>query len=62
MHFYGYIHNDIKPANVLLADNSYLKLNDFGVSRKLNPKETLFIAGTIAIFSPHKLALYILKD
>lgn len=35
MHSNGIINGDLKPANILLTENSELKLSDFGLARKI---------------------------
>ena len=34
MHRKGFIHKDIKPANVFLTEQEDIKLGDFGISRE----------------------------
>ena len=34
-HSKGYIHFDIKPTNFIVDNNGYIKLNDFGLSHKV---------------------------
>lgn len=35
LHDRDVIHNDLKPQNVLMMNEDYLKLADFGMTRKL---------------------------
>ena len=38
-HDKGYAHRDIKPGNLLFDSEYTLKLGDFGIATKMNPKE-----------------------
>ena len=58
------IHQDIKPANILIGNDGYYKLSDFGVSIRvrstLNNKDhkddTYISAGTISYMAPEKFS------
>ncbi|MFC0114927.1 serine/threonine-protein kinase [Kibdelosporangium aridum] len=54
-HAAGIVHRDIKPGNILLADNGSVKITDFGISRAsddVTVTKTGLIAGTPAYLAP----------
>jgi eukaryotic-like serine/threonine-protein kinase len=54
-HAVGIVHRDIKPGNILLADNGTVKITDFGISKALDEGTVTTqtgIAGTPAYLAP----------
>ncbi|HEY2763688.1 MAG TPA: serine/threonine-protein kinase [Pseudonocardiaceae bacterium] len=54
-HLAGIVHRDIKPGNVLIADDGTAKITDFGISRAIGDgtvTATGVLAGTPAYFAP----------
>jgi eukaryotic-like serine/threonine-protein kinase len=54
-HAVGIVHRDIKPGNILLADNGTVKITDFGISKALDDTTVTTqtgIAGTPAYLAP----------
>ena len=57
-HAHGILHNDLKPANVLLTDDGQPMLLDFGVSEDLKVRATApgaTVGGTLPYMSPEHL-------
>lgn len=52
-HQAGFIHRDVKPENVLIADDGRIKVGDFGLARAVTAStSTGTLIGTVAYVSP----------
>ena len=52
-HSAGFIHRDVKPENVLIADDGRIKIGDFGLARAVTSStSTGALIGTVAYISP----------
>ena len=52
-HAAGFIHRDVKPENVLIADDGRIKVADFGLARAVTTStSTGALLGTVAYLSP----------
>ncbi|MEX2550454.1 MAG: Stk1 family PASTA domain-containing Ser/Thr kinase [Nitriliruptoraceae bacterium] len=56
-HDRGLIHRDVKPGNILLADDGSVKVTDFGIARAVDNESvtrTASVLGTAAYLSPEQ--------
>lgn len=58
-HEAGYIHRDVKPENILIADQGPVKVADFGLARAVTSQTTTaddgVLFGTVAYLSPEQV-------
>lgn len=45
MHFMGIVYRDLKPENLLIAMNGYIKVTDLGFSKKIDKDRTYTLCG-----------------
>lgn len=58
LHQNGVIYSDLKPENVLIFSDGYVKLSDFGLSKQLVNEESVKCSnrsGTVFYFAPEVL-------
>merc|ERR1719495_1878491 len=44
VHELKFVHRDLKPDNVLIANNGHIKLSDFGLAKGFSSKEEEYIS------------------
>lgn len=52
IHAQGYLHRDVKPENLIFDERGYLRITDFGISRRWNPDNARETSGTPGYMSP----------
>jgi eukaryotic-like serine/threonine-protein kinase len=53
-HRKGIVHGDIKPENVMVDHDDFVKVVDFGMARPMSLDASATLAGTITYFSPEQ--------
>ena len=55
IHYHKIVHRDIKPENIILDENGYAKLTDFGLCGNLNKMQARESPGTFSYMAPEVL-------
>jgi|TARA_B110000259_G_scaffold40925_2_gene46905 protein kinase A len=56
VHAKGYVYRDLKPENLLVREDGYLRLTDFGFAKALRPGERAYtVCGTPDYLAPETL-------
>ena len=56
IHSKDMVHRDVKPSNILLADNGSVKLSDLGLARAITAATTASVGGTLFYMAPEVMA------
>jgi serine/threonine-protein kinase len=57
-HAHGIVHRDVKPENIMVRTDGYVKLLDFGLARRIAPDENSSAGlpeGTLRYMSPEQV-------
>lgn len=52
LHYVGIIYRDLKPENLVIDRQGYLKVTDFGYAKKIDRKKTKTMCGTPEYYAP----------
>jgi serine/threonine protein kinase len=55
VHSKGYIHRDVKPENIVFEEKGYLRLTDFGISKRRKINNMKNTSGTPGYMAPEVL-------
>jgi len=59
IHSHSYIYRDLKPENLMIGTDGYLKLVDFGYAKRIPPEGKTFTpCGTVEYMAPELIALH----
>jgi serine/threonine protein kinase len=55
LHSQNIVHRDIKPENIIFDKKGYLRITDFGISRKIQNRQLNDLSGTPSYMAPEIL-------